>query len=130
MKVFIYFNLHKQCLSLKAMNGPHKGRVVAHANSAELSEVFFKVSESGRQRVIREKRKNVHAGIVGTLEKYDLVTKLLPFDSEIGIIELTDEMEKLTYNPYQYHSFVKRSDKTPVDSAKKAFIVGRDLRIS
>jgi hypothetical protein len=65
MKVFVYFNLHKKVWSVKALEGPNKGRVVAHRNALSLYHCTFKVSEAGRQRVIREQRKNVHAGIVG-----------------------------------------------------------------
>jgi hypothetical protein len=33
-----------------------------------LSDVTFAVSQAGRERVLREGRKNVHAFVVGTLE--------------------------------------------------------------
>ena len=67
MRVFVYFNLHKKCLSVKALEGESKGRVIAHADSVELVNATFKVSQAGRQRVLRERRKNVHAGVVGTM---------------------------------------------------------------
>ena len=65
MKVFIYFNLHRKCFSVKALEGAKKGRVVAHVNDAIVYNPTFKVSEAGRQRVLRERKKNVHAGVVG-----------------------------------------------------------------
>jgi len=65
MKVFVYFNLRKRCFSVKALEGMYKGRVIAHRDSLHLQDAEFKVSEKGRQRVIRERRKNVHAGVVG-----------------------------------------------------------------
>ena len=68
MKAFVYYNLHKHRLSVKALSGSQKGRVVAHAVRVVLHDCEFRVSEAGRQRVIREKRKNVHAGVVGTLK--------------------------------------------------------------
>ena len=67
MKVFVYFNLHRKCYSIKSLSGVNKGRVVAHAEKVLLRDATFKVSEAGRQRVLRTKRKNVHAGVVGTL---------------------------------------------------------------
>lgn len=67
MKVFVYFNLHKKLFSIKALEGSNKGRVIAHSSSVSLKDASCKVSEAGRQRVIKEKRKNVHAGVVGTL---------------------------------------------------------------
>jgi hypothetical protein len=35
--------------------------VVGHALSLRLNNVLFQVNEAGRQRVIKEKKKNVHA---------------------------------------------------------------------
>lgn len=55
-----------------------------------LEDVVFKVSEAGRQRVLREKRKNVHAGVLGTV---------------LGIPVL-QPADKAFYNPYKYDSFV------------------------
>jgi len=34
LKVFCYFNLHRKCFSIKALEGPNKGRVVAHINGS------------------------------------------------------------------------------------------------
>lgn len=66
MKVKVYFNLHKHCFSVVSLEkGDSYGKVVAHVSEIMLSEVKFKVSEAGRQRVLREKRKNVHAYCVG-----------------------------------------------------------------
>jgi len=66
-RVFVYRNLHQDCWSVKSKE---TGRVVAHADRVELSDVEFKVSEPGRQRVLKEQSKNVHAGLVGTLENF------------------------------------------------------------
>ena len=49
MRVFVYFNLHRHCWSIKALEGPQRGRVVAHAQRVNLSGCHFKVSEAGRQ---------------------------------------------------------------------------------
>ena len=65
VRVAVYFNLHKKVFSVKALQGPHKGRVVAHVARVTLRDAAFKVNESGRQRVLREKRKNVHAYVTG-----------------------------------------------------------------
>lgn len=66
-KVFVYFNLHKKIWSVKALTGASRGRVIAHCSMVSLVNVEFRVSEAGRQRVLREGRKNVHAGVVGYL---------------------------------------------------------------
>ena len=66
-KVFVYWNLHRDLWSLKAVDGDARGKVIAHVQHAMLLDCSYRVSEAGRQRVIRERCKNVHAGVVGTL---------------------------------------------------------------
>ena len=65
MLVETYFNLHKKRFSVRACEGPDKGRVIAHRKAVCLLNVKFKVSEAGRQRVLKEQRKNVHAVMRG-----------------------------------------------------------------
>src|SRR5688572_10692765 len=60
MKVFVYYNLRRKCWSIRC-----KGKVIGHSDKVGLLDCKLKVSEAGRQRVLREKRKNVHAGIEG-----------------------------------------------------------------
>lgn len=103
MKVFVYFNLHRKCLSVKALEGPSKGRVIRHADSIVLCNATFKVSEAGRQRVIRERRKNVHAGVVGDIV---IIDKGITWGDPVK------------YNPYKYSSFVHAVNETPVHSAR------------
>jgi len=67
MQVFVYCNIRTKNLSIRALAGPYKGKVVASAERVALKDVEFKVSEAGRRRVRKTGRKNVHAGAVGTL---------------------------------------------------------------
>ena len=106
MKVFVYFNLHRKCFSIKALEGANKGRVIDHAHSVALSNVTFKVSEAGRQRVLLEQRKNVHAGVVGTLENDDV-----------------SEGERVTYNPYKSGSFILCGTGDPIMAATSAILI-------
>lgn len=115
MKVFVYFNLHKQVFSVKALEGDDKGKVIAHRNEVTLSNVRFKVSEAGRQRVLRERRKNVHAGVVG--EWTDVIDQKICKKSKISV----------TYNPYKYNSFVLYDNRQPVLTARHAYL--KDKRI-
>jgi len=60
----IYRNLHKKCFSIQA-KVPGKGwRVVDSATDLCVSGVTFRVYEAGRQRVLRTRRKNVHAFVI------------------------------------------------------------------
>ena len=65
MKVRCYWNLHKACWSVQDAK---MRRVIGHASKVLLREVAFTVSEAGRQRVLAEGRKNVHAFACGDLE--------------------------------------------------------------
>ena len=99
-KVFVYKNLHKGCWSIK-----QDGIVKAHADNVTLYQVVMKVNRKGRERVLREKRKNVHAGINGylRLEEFQRVWDDLP----------EDQFDEITYNPYKYSSFVHTKDESP-----------------
>lgn len=110
MRVFVYFNLHKKVFSVKALEGENKGRVVAHVNCILIDRPVFVVSEAGRQRVLREQRKNVHAGVRGIWTAW------------VDGIEAWDHLTPVTYNPYLYSSFVEKSTLAPVHKATFAVL--------
>lgn len=113
MKVFVYFNLHRKCWSVKALEGDRKGLVIMHCLELFLKDVTFKVSEAGRQRVIREQRKNVHAGVVGTICD--------------PILRVT--WDRVSYNPYKAGHFVN-SEGNPVYNAEYASMADRKVWVS
>lgn len=92
--VMLYKNLHNGLFSVK-----QDGLVVAHLESVLLSNVSFKVNESGRNRVIREQKKNVHAYIVG----YILNVNSTP----MSLLR-----RAITYNPYKYGYFYFKDDNS------------------
>ena len=110
MNVFVYFNLRKKCFSIKALEGPDKGRVVAHRDNVLLFNGTFKVSEAGRQRVLKEQRKNVHAGVVGHWDETG--TDL------ISINMITTNGTAITYNPYKYNTFVHLYGEHPIETGR------------
>jgi hypothetical protein len=101
MKLFVYYNLHKLRWSMRDC----KTRlVVGHTDLLTLLDVRFKVSAAGRARVLKERKKNVHAGCEGMLAGKS--------DRPAG------EYVQVKYNPYLYSSFVLCSDDTPVEGAE------------
>ena len=102
--VEVYRNLHKQCWSVR-----QKGIVKYHTNYVFLRDVDFKVSQVGRERVVREKKKNVHAVVRGVLAK----PTSMP-------LELDPKYKSVYYNPYKYSSFVDRDTETPIAHAEWA----------
>ncbi len=114
-KVFVYRNLHKGCWSVK-----QNGLVKAHGLELNLYSCAVKISKKGQDRVRRDKRKNVHAGIRGYLEPYHLgMSHEVKLSDEVELCQRTwqgfpnSQMREITYNPYKYDSFVHKDDQTP-----------------
>lgn len=109
MKVKIYWNLRRDCWSIQ-----HKGKVIGYADTAILQDVTFKVSEKSRQRVIREKKKNVHAFACGTLVEKN--------------VEKPESMNRaISYNPYRFSFFFDKASLQPVQSSDKLFLGNKTL---
>jgi hypothetical protein len=108
-RVKVYFNLHKKTWSIKDKK---TGLVIGYASWIPLKDCDLKVSEKGRQRVLREKRKNVHAYVEGTVS-FDVADK-----SEIT-------HGKFTYNPYKYDSFVRFINNEPVKLLQADYVTLR-----
>jgi len=62
MNVQVYWNFNRKCWSVVSTQS---GLVIAHKEELFLIDAFFEVSQSGRLRVLRQKRKNVHAKVRG-----------------------------------------------------------------
>ena len=58
--VEVYWNLHKLCWSVR-----RQGKVIAHADYVSLRDCKLVVQPAGRQKVLAEKCKNVHAFVRG-----------------------------------------------------------------
>lgn len=111
--VKVYFNLHTHQFSVK----DHKsGKVVAHGNNIILKNPTFKVSEAGRQRVLREQRKNVHAYVIGTYAG----------ENEIQQLE-QDFMQQAYYNPYKLSTFVNKETQQALHSAELAVMMDKQV---
>ena len=121
MKVRVYKNLHKDCYSVKSMEGVSKGLVIAHCDNIVLKNVKYIMSERGRQRVLSTRQKNVHAYLEG--EILSIVPRVdsnfrLPIYSELPFSEVLS----VTYNPYKYESFVYKENETPIHISDYAIL--------
>ena len=104
--------------SLRALDGEYKGRVIGHAQAVLLLDVDFVVSERGRQRVLQERRKNVHAGVTGVPVEFDTFVPRVPINVSNIIHKSVDPLNTpVTYNPYKYNKFVIRQTCVPIDGA-------------
>jgi hypothetical protein len=92
-EVFVYRNLNRG--RLFSIKDKKTGLVIAHADKFRIENVKCKISEAGRQRVIRERRKNVHGQLLG----------IFTGECEMNIEELVE----VYYDPYTLDSFIDKS---------------------
>lgn len=87
--LYIYRNLHfGDCFSIRK-----GGRVIERLSDFLAYDISFRVSEAGRQRVLRDRQKNVHAFVLA--KSYE----------QQSFIDATD-LIPITYNPYSSGTFV------------------------
>lgn len=108
-RVSVHRNITKNVWSVISRSGDDYGRVVTHTHRIDLAHVEFRVSESGRQRVLQTKQKNVHAQVFGVVRT----------DMFIGDDRPIYHTSEVTYNPYRFDSFVDVDNGLPVRTANK-----------
>ena len=113
MRVEVYFNLHKHVWSVRQCS---TGRVILHTDKVHIRDPKFVVRKSGRDRVLREGKKNVHAFVRGEIAHFD------DFDPDYLDYSL------VSYNPYKHDTFVDVQDVTPVRTAKRAVLEVRQVK--
>jgi hypothetical protein len=112
-RIEVYWNLHLRCYSVRALEGADKGRVIAHAGALALRDVTFRVGEAGRQRVLRERRKNVHAFVRGVV---------IPFKADPTRYDSRRPLD-VGYNPYKTgHFHVIGHESQPIVGALEIFL--------
>ena len=103
MKVRAYRNLTKSCWSVIEKGS---GRLLFHTDELAMRDCKFVVSESGRQRVLKEQRKNVHAFVEGKFASKqcwrDAKQKAPKFPLPIS------------YNPYKSATFKWATSEEPL----------------
>ena len=93
MRVEVYRNLHKQLWSVRALEGPRKGRVIARCAELVIHGPTFHVQPAGREKVRKTRRKNVHAFVRGWFD-------------ESAAPAWPVKGHPVTYNPYRHDTFV------------------------
>jgi len=103
-KVLIALHLHKQCFSIRHAS---TRKVAGYTDRIVVSDVRFPVSPSGRLRVLKEKKKNVHAFVLGKyLQEMQNLSRL--------------NFREAYYNPYQCSGFVDRETSRLIEFADYA----------
>ena len=101
MRVQVYWNLHKMCWSVVALEGEDKGRVIDYADYATIRDATLVVQPAGQARVRRKGRKNVHAFVRGELEFQELTLEELR-----EARGPTRTYNRIRYNPYRDACFM------------------------
>lgn len=109
-RVMVYYNLHKHTFSVS-----YQSKVIMHADYVKLGDVEFRVRKGGKEKVRDEKRKNVHAFVIGNLLEY----------CEYPCGNMPDPPSNMivTYNPYKHDSFVIKSTDEPVYNANEVDMI-------
>jgi len=115
----VYYNLHKKVWSCRSRK---TGRVTAHARVVIASHgAAMVVRESGRLRVVKEGRKNVHAfaridhGIIS-----DDVTGWTAF------VERLHSAVLVAYNPYKAGHFYRKDTGAPVATVASLIMLANE----
>jgi hypothetical protein len=117
MKVRVYRNLNNGKMSIQCCASGH---ILGHCAEAYLLDVAFVVRESGRQRVLKERRKNVHAFATGTLI---WATEFTGYRGRTivglreGAVLNSYDYEPVRYNPYEMSTFCSL-DGEPIQQAQ------------
>ena len=123
MKAKVYFNIRTHRWSII---DPKTKLVVNKPNGSliiEMTDVEFKVSESGRQRVLRDRVKNVHSFAVGTVTSS--FPKLPGGEATApgnGILQQPFGVVGVSYNPYKGPTFVRTDTGEPVTRAQRLML--------
>jgi hypothetical protein len=97
-RVFVYRNSQKESYSVR-----FQGLISEVNQTVVLRDCQFKVSEPGRLRVIKNQRKNVHAGVLCTR------SHSIP----VGLDKIA-----VTYRPKEHHTFVTKEIGQPIYEAR------------
>lgn len=109
MRVEVYWNMHKKLWSVRAMEGPDKGRVIEHASSLTLSDCSYVVQPAGKAKVRAEGKKYVHAFVRGFWHNESVL--------------ITGYAHFITYNPYRDDTFVTQDEnRRPIERSNQAYL--------
>lgn len=124
----VYRNLHNgKCrddgskAAVWSIKDKETGLVVMHADSVAISNPRFVVNESGRQRVLKEQRKNVHAYVEGRLS----AVSGRPYKGRMPAVtgsrfNGSSEFMRASYNPYKAGHFT--TGDVPLSAANEAVL--------
>lgn len=110
-------------MSVRSREREDYGRVVAHSNYIIMKNCRFIVNQRGRLKVLKEKKKNVHAFVRG-----ETTVVWGPNDKFVESLEPpVDRWQEVAYNPYRFSTFVCGERNTPVGGAEEVLILNNKV---
>lgn len=103
MKVHLYWNFNRLAWSVRAAEGPNRGRVVAYEKVVHLANCQFIVQKAGLEKARATGVKNVHAYIKG--------------DWVDASIAANSDWNPITYNPFREGYFIWCASGNPIERA-------------
>jgi len=110
--VAVYRHLPREVFSVRALDGPDKGRVLAHGTDLGLRGARMVVNERARLKIAGGNPKDVHAWIIGTL----------------GAVTLGDPV-RITYRPHERGEFFVAETGQPIWAAAALAFQGTQVFI-
>jgi hypothetical protein len=107
----IYRNLQNGTMSLQQKIG-NSWLVIGHVTNAAIAYPKFYVSQAGRDRVIREKRKSVHAWAEGQL---------------LGVIADSPNLKEIYYCPYSSGRFSWKETGESIESTNLLVVIDNQV---
>jgi hypothetical protein len=112
----VYRNIHRGNFSIKSyVHGKYGYRVTDRGETFLMKECGFKIYEAGRQRVLKEQVKNVHAFVESTSYEH--------LEEKMDVSKLRE----IYYNPYKHDSFVYKDTLEKVE--KVAMLLAQDNKL-
>ena len=108
-RVMVYYNLHKNMFSVL-----YKQKIILHINYICLVNVEFRGRKSGQQKVRQEKRKNVHAFVIGNITHFE--------ENKSNKLK-----KEIIYNPYKHDTFVYKNTQQPIYLSNMAELVNKHI---
>ena len=101
MRIFVYWNIYDKVFTVQ---NRLTGRVRRHAESLTLRDADFEIDQAERDRMIRDARKTLHAGVRG---------EIVP-----DVPESLEGWTQVIYVPELHEGFVSADEGRPVARAE------------
>src|ERR1700688_2362910 len=119
--VFCYRNLNRRKSVVWSIRSNLNGRVLSRSSYVVIKDAKLVVGQAGRKRVLKQNRKNVHAGVRGTWVRGDFNQYQYDWRGHTGVYNEDGsrcEWVRISYDPYNNSTFVRQDNGAPITVAE------------